>query len=536
MSLYFQNAIHMRKLLAALSTAVLLSIAWPANGSLTPLVFGAFIPMLWLEKTIRLSDSAHRGRQVFFYGWLSFGLFNLGTTWWVSYAHWSGTLATTIVNGGLMAFCFWLFHIVSRNLGEGRGLILLPFLWMPLEYLHMDWDMSFPWLNLGYVFANRPTWIQWYSLTGIWGGTLWVLWVNAILFRSFLPSQPKATLISWVMKSIFIIGLPVGLSFWMYSSYEEVGRTINVVSVQPNLDPYTVKFRLDDEETVDRFIAFAKPYLSDSTDYLVGPETMIGKGRLNEATLSYTRAIQKLQQLSDSLPKLRTVIGLSSYLVYHTKETKTARFLGDRGYLDQFNTSVQIGPTGVEIPRYHKSKLVVGVEKVPFKWIFEPLLSGGLDLGGAMGTLGGQPDRAVFVRDFDSTTVATPVCWEADFPGYTAEFVRNGAQVLFAITNDGWWSNTPGKTQHMYYASVRAIENRRDVVRSSNTGISCYINQRGDISNQIPYESDGAFAATVHLNEEMTLFTKSGDVGGRVSIFISIAVLLSILVKLRTGR
>lgn len=527
----------MLRIIAAISTAVLLAISWPANGSLTPLVFGAFIPMLWLENQIRENGEKRSGRKVFLHAWLAFGLFNLFTTWWVSFAHWSGTAATTVINGALMATCFWLYHQVAKSLGRGRALLLLPVLWMPVEYLHMDWDMSFPWLNLGYVFANRPTWIQWYSYTGVWGGTFWVLWVNAYFFTSFLPGKLKATLVSWGLKSIFAILLPFGVSYWMYSSYEERGNAVEVVVVQPNLDPYTEKFMLSDYETIDRFEEFASPYLTQNTTYIVGPETMIGRG-LDERSLSYKQSIRKIQELTEKYPNLNVVIGASTFATYHTPETSTAREMrnGD-GYYDSFNTSMQLGGMENPLQLYHKTKLVVGVEKVPFVWMLGPLLKDGIDLGGATGTLGGQEERSVFVHTrFDSLVIGTPVCWEADFPGFTSEFVKNGAKALFAITNDGWWANTPGKSQHMYYASVRAIENRRDVVRSANTGISCYINQRGDISHQIPYGEDGAFAVDVHMNDELTIFSQMGDMIGRVSMFLCVALILSILVKRKTGR
>ncbi|KAB2810230.1 apolipoprotein N-acyltransferase [Phaeocystidibacter luteus] len=524
----------MRYFLAALSTAILAAIAWPANGSLTPLIFGAFVPMLWLESAVRKSDSKRKGRVVFFYAWLSFALFNLFTTWWVAYAHWSGTVATTLINGGLMAFCFWLYHLAARSIGQARALIVFPFLWMLVEYLHMDWDMSFPWLNIGYAVANRPTWIQWYSLVGTWGGTLWILWVNALIFHGWDQYSGSNRYKAWAIYAGPAILLPIFISFFMYQSYEEVGDPVNVVVVQPNIDPYTEKFNMTDDQAVDKFIRLAQPLLSDSTNYLIGPETMVGKG-LKEGFLQYHQPLMRLRSIGDTMPNLHTVIGASTYRIYESKMTSTARKVRGRDeYYDAYNSSLHFTDSHEAVDIYHKTKLVVGVEQVPFMWLIGSFMEG-IDLGGATGTLGGQVDREVFEnRVKDSLAIATPICWEADFPGFTSEFVRNGAQVLFAITNDGWWSDTPGKDQHVHYARVRAIENRRDVARSANTGISCIINQRGDISHQIPYEETGAFAATVYANSELTVFSQTGDFLGRVSVFVAIAVLLSMFVKRRT--
>lgn len=525
----------MKKLLAALFTSILLSIAWPANGSLTPLVFIGFVPMLWLENEIRTSNQRKKGRSVFLYAWLAFGLFNLLTTWWVAYAHWSGTVATTLVNGGLMAFCFWLFHKVSVQIGANRGLLVFPFLWMLVEYLHMDWDMSFPWLNMGYALANRVTWIQWYSYVGTWGGSLWILWVNAIIFYCLRAYSGKARFHALAIYALPFIVLPIVISVIMYSNYEENGQPVNVVVVQPNIDPYTEKFEISDAQATERFIELAEPFLTEETDYLIGPETMVGRG-LDEEDLRHHRGLGFIQFLGDSFPNLHTVIGATTYRRYPTKATATARESSSgTGFYDAYNSALQITNSTDPIAVYHKSKLVVGVEKVPFQWILGPLLKG-IDLGGATGTLGGQADREVFFRkDSTGLGVGVPVCWEADFPGYTAEFVANGAQLLFAITNDGWWANTPGKDQHLHYARVRAIENRRSIARSANTGISCVINQRGDVSHVIPYEERGAFSATIYTNDELSVFSKTGDFIGRVSVFISIAVLLSVFVKIRTA-
>lgn len=519
----------MKRLLAVLSTAVLATIAWPANGSMTPLIFGAFVPMLWLENSIRTSDERGKGRKVFLYSWLAFGLFNLGTTWWVSFASPIGTVATVFINGGLMAFCFWLYHQVSKGIGLQRALLVLPFLWMPLEYLHMHWDLSFPWLNLGYALANRVTWIQWYSYVGTWGGTIWILWINALIFYgwNFYSGANRYKAWTWYVGPMLFI--PLIVSYSMYSSYEEKGEAVNVVVVQPNIDAYE-KFEWSNEETVERFLTLAEPLLADTTDYLIGPETMIGT--FDERGIAFNGSVTRIMRISDTLPKLHTMIGATTMALYgDERKTNTARLTNRGQYYDVFNSSLHFTNRANEVDIYHKTKLVVGVEKVPFTRLLGAVAKG-IDLGGATGTLGGQEDREVFTnRGRDSLAVASVICWEMDFPGFTSEFVKNGADVIFAITNDGWWADTPGKDQHLHYARVRAIENRRSVARSANTGISCVINQRGDVSEIIPYGETGAFAAQIRTNKEITTFTEMGDSLGRISIFISIVVLLSVFVK-----
>ena len=128
---------------------------------------------------------------------------------------------------------------------------------------------------------------------------------------------------------------------------------------------------------------------------------------------------------------------------------------------------------------YHKSKLVVGVENMPFTHLFKPIEKLAINLGGTVGTIGTSKERTVFVRERDHLKVAAVICFESIFGEFCTKFVRNGAQLFFIITNDGWWKDTPGHKQHMAYARLRTIECRRSIARSANTGISAFINQRG---------------------------------------------------------
>jgi len=92
-----------------------------------------------------------------------------------------------------------------------------------------------------------------------------------------------------------------------------------------------------------------------------------------------------------------------------------------------------------------------------------------------------------------------------------AEYVRQGAQFIAVVTNDGWWGNTSGKDQHLAYAQLRAIENRRWVARAANTGISGFINQRGDVVQQTEWWVPASLNQEINLNEEITFYTQTGD-------------------------
>src|SRR5690606_25092859 len=106
---------------------------------------------------------------------------------------------------------------------------------------------------------------------------------------------------------------------------------------------------------------------------------------------------------------------------------------------------------------------------------------------------------------------APVICYESIWGNYVADYIKKGAQFIAVITNDGWWGDTSGKDQHLQYAKLRAIENRRWVVRSANTGISGFINQRGDIVQKSSWWVPTALSQEINLNEDLTFYTKYSD-------------------------
>lgn len=517
---------------AALLTPFLLWLAWPDIG-FTPLLFIAFLPILWLEHS--LVGERKAAQKLFLYSWLSFGLWNLLCTWWLVNAHWSAVATTVIVNGGLMALVMGTFRFVKSKMGAQRGYISLPFLWVSLEVLHQDWDLSFPWLNLGNGMATRVEWIQWYEYVGAMGGTLWIWGVNLLLFwalQLFLKTKLyKPLLYRSVSIILLAIILPISLSYMRYLSYQEKGDKVDVVVIQPNIDTYIEKNILSDTEQVNKFLKLAQPKLDQQVDFLVGPEVLLPDG-IYQDQIASAEAITILQNTIAQYPGLHILVGATTLQYYpEGSQTSTARpFTRTEGYYDVYNTALFLNADEIEL--YHKSKLVAGVEMMPFANILKPTLGNLIEnMGGTSGGLATQSQRAVFTSTNGKFKVTPLICWESDFGEYVTTAVRKGANLLMIITNDDWWGNTPGHIQHLHYARLRAIENRRSIARSANTGISCFINQRGDIIQPTSYKEEAALRATVHANNELTYYSRVGDFVGRLSLFLAGFLLLFALVR-----
>jgi len=161
-----------------------------------------------------------------------------------------------------------------------------------------------------------------------------------------------------------------------------------------------------------------------------------------------------------------------------------------------------------------------------------------INLGGTSGGLGYSEHPAVFKAPNGSSVIAPIICYESIYGEYVTEYSRKGANLFAIITNDGWWGDTPGYKQHLAYASLRAIENRKSIVRSANTGISAIINEKGEILASTDWWEEDVISAKVKLNSTLTFYAKYGDYIGRIASLLAVLMLVLTMVRKlnKTGR
>jgi apolipoprotein N-acyltransferase len=147
-----------------------------------------------------------------------------------------------------------------------------------------------------------------------------------------------------------------------------------------------------------------------------------------------------------------------------------------------------------------------------------------------------QDEREAFFTADKKYAAAPIVCYESVYGEYVGEYVKKGANFLSIITNDGWWGDTPGYKQHLKYGAIRAVETRRSIVRAANTGISCVINQRGEISKASSWWKDDVISATINVNDKITFYTRFGDYLGLMAIYISVAIVAGVLFTKYTSQ
>lgn len=510
--------------LLSLLSGLLLTCAWFPNG-LVPLLFIAFVPLLIVEHTLFNNPQRYSTLTLFGCGFLTFFTWNILTTWWVKNASFGGAAMAIICNALLMTTVLMMFHKVKKRLGEQWGITIFICFWITFEFLHLDWDLTWPWLTLGNAFADTPNWIQWYEYTGVFGGSLWVLLINSLVFLLIKVDEAKKLKI---IAAITLILLPIFISFIMIPFIKSPsGKTIKVVIVQPNIDPYNEKFISGFEEQLQKMLQLASQKTDSTTDYLLFPETALTEN-LWEDNIHQSGSIAMLKQYLKPFPKLKIIVGASTAKVYKKGEPLSAtarKFTNDEAHYDAYNTALQLDSTGV-IQIYHKSRLVPGVEKMPFPFIFKYFDQLAINLGGTIGSLGIQDERSVFVSPDSSMKTAPVICYESIYGEYVTEYVKNGAQFISIITNDGWWDNTPGYIQLLKYGRLRAIETRRYIARSANVGVACIIDHQGEIQQPTQYFTPAALSGDIRLNDEQTFYTRFGDYIARTAMYLSLILII----------
>ena len=512
---------------------------WP-TAWLAPLLFIGWVPYLFMERQLTLQGA--RKRRVFACTYLFLVLWNALTTWWVSYADLPAGIAAVVLNALLMCLPLMAFRQTKKRLGNRIGYAALPVFWIAFEQLHLRWDLTWPWLTLGNGFAAAPQWVQWYEYTGFLGGSVWVWAVNLLMFWAWqgrggvspwVIAGPRRWRWAWPMLALW---LPLMVSLAIGRSYVEKGPTVEVVVVQPNLDPYVEKFEggaqfVPYDEQLTRLLALTEQKLTPQTRLVLWPETALEESYWQN-TIEGNPKIRRIREWLAGHPGVALLTGITTIDSYPSKEaaSETARYRSDLGYYDIFNTGAYFANATAPISFYHKSRLVPGVEKIP------PVLSSvlkNIDLGGFVGSYGSQPNRAVYPAPANAPAlrVAPIICYESIYGDFVSEYARNGATLLSVITNDAWWHDSPGYRQLLSYGQLRCIETRRDLARSANTGFTGFINQKGEITQREPAWIPTASRAIVHLNDEVTFYARFGELIGRGTQILAVLILVVAIVQ-----
>ena len=527
--------------------AVLMSIPYiiPHTGILALI---GFVPLLCMERIASMMEK----KRIWIYHYSAFVLWNAFTTFWVCNATIGGGLFAIFANALQMSLVFGLFRLSKKKFSGSLPYLFLAAAWIAWERFYFDAEISWPWLVLGNAFARSTGLIQWYEYTGALGGSLWV-WAGNLGIFCLLVSLSDGRWNEWnnKAKAAAIIGLaavlivPAAISPSIGSKYDNAmseGEKLPVIIVQPNIDPYN-KFQAmtQDQQNAlleDQIKEALKERKADSTAgplMVVAPETFTGDIIVGQYDRS--RTWRRFTSMLAGYPDVNMLFGASAYDYITSDEAPSheARHIKDDLWVESHNSALMIDGTA-RTDIFHKSKLVVAVEKTPYPAIFCKIDD---LLGGVMGRCIGQDEISLLNVRYgrgESIPVGCAVCYESVYGEYYTDYIRKGAKAMTIITNDAWWGNTPGYRQHLSYASLRAIETRRAIARCANTGISAIISPSGEIIQPTPWWEPAVIEGEIPLRDDITFFVLHGDITGRLCTFMFCLLLLSLIVRFATKR
>jgi apolipoprotein N-acyltransferase len=541
---FMTNLENRRELiLASVASGGLLSLGFMFSWSVWGLFIG-FVPLLWIENQLFAARAVSKTSYwtIFKLSYNAFVIWNICSTYWVANAGFIAGGIAILLNSFFMTLPFLAFHFIKKRYNEKIGYLAFISCWLSFEWWHLYWDLSWPWLTLGNSFHHSTYLVQWYEYTGVFGGSLWILVLNVLIFSRlnswFLDKNNRLPIWNNLARPLFYLFAPVIFSLILLLLHNpNEGEKREVLALQPNYEPHFIKFKTSYTATFNNFYQLITENTSSNTDFIVFPETSFDD--FNIRNPEQEPVLKNLDTIIKQFPKAQLIVGISATKIYEPNEAKPIKVgqvkqkNGEIIYYNSYNSAILLNQSTINQPLniYHKSKLVPGSEIMPYIGgisFFSDLI---MKLGGTTGyALTTQAQRVSFASP--SGNVAPVICYESIYGDFVTQYIKKGAQVLFVMTNDGWWGDTHGYRQHLNLARLRAIETRRWVVRAANSGSSAFINSRGEIISQTHYNVRTTLKNDIYLQNKTTFYTRYGDLIGRTSLLLTLVLLVSAFGKL----
>tara|TARA_R110002124_G_scaffold80533_9_gene213136 strand:- start:3656 stop:5215 length:1560 start_codon:yes stop_codon:yes gene_type:complete len=497
----------------SLTSGILLGLSFPPV-DLAFLSFPAFV-LLFL-----LADKCDSNKQLAYYGYAGFVLWNLIGTYWLMMASLVAGVAAILANAAIMTIPLVLFRVFSNKFNKKWLIALLQTsAWVSYEFLHHNWDLSWPWLTIANAWSNQIALIQYISATGHLGITFWVVFTSALAYLALKDKNRNLAL-----AATFSLLLPSGMSLLMLLNSTEppASETTSVAVIQPNHDSYEPNGGMENHRVlVQSLFDITSEIRTEDTELIIWPENALDAALYMDSKTSL--------MLSDSAKAWNTSIIAGTGLFQLYEEPPSLYRDMYRGQArNYFNAALYVNADG-ERSRYDKHNLVPIVERFPFVEFFNAVdVFGWLDWGKIAGF--GKGLEATSFKT-DSFTTQGLICYDSVYPSWIREFVKDEADFITIITNDGWWGNTSGHYQHFAYARLRAIEFDRWIVRSANNGFSGIIDPEGNVLQKTSYWERTGFTFDVPSKSTTTIYTKFGDWLSYLCLILSIGGLAFILWK-----
>lgn len=527
-----QKAERKKDLLLGLLSGILLGLSFPPF-PMPFLSFFAFIPFFFVLEKRETLASINR----FTYFTLFF--FNLITLYWVG--SWTKEADSFLmISGAALLFFNPFFYLIisslyyfsKKSFGKRTALFLFPFSWVSFEYLYSLTDLRFPWLTLGNCLPYFNTFIQIADAVGVYGLSLIILFINIFLYLSLRDLKEKKKInFNYALGAVIIFFVVMIYGIIRINTFSSAEKKIKVGLIQPNLNPWDKWKAGSIDEQLDLYLNLSEQAVKQGAKLIIWPESALPVYLLSG---NYDLEVLRIRQFI-SAKNIFLMTGMPDVNFYfNEKESpKDAKHTKSGILYTSYNSILLFSPYSQNIQKYGKIKLVPFGEHVPF---VEQLPFLGDFIKWEVGISSWNVGRKQFVFDFYETKnnplkVGGIVCIESIYPDFVAGFVQQGANLIVVVTNDSWYGYSSGPFQHKEISVLRAIENRKTVVRAANGGVSCIIDPLGRTISSTKLFTKDVLVEDASISDGLTFFSSYPLVFPLLASFVSVSTIMFFIYK-----
>lgn len=465
------------------------------------------VPALWLLAWVAVAPlilsvtRAVRMRQAFWRGYI-FGWFFLAPVWYwvgltiVAWTHsqigwfaWFGlTLILALFYGFWGAGAWWL----SRRLTGGRLIIALAAAWVIMEWARTLGAITMPWAQLSYTQYRFLPVLQFADVTGAYGVSFLIMLVNGALADWYNKRGQKDLATDsarWLWATLTLTGL-LCLYGWARMLPADTGTTLNVAVMQGNFNAFV-------QQTPEQQMQVFTEMTSQASQTIPKPELYVWAESSAPGDAVHDGSVQSFLRGLALDSQAAVVVGSA---VRDTKAHARA------------NTAVLYDPDGRFSSLYNKRQLVPFGEFIPYRDLIPSSVAHAFDFPDDDVLQGKEAALLPFsTADGRQVRLGPFICYEAMYPNYAREMTASGANLLITQSNDSWFQSRAALEQHLAAVTLRAIENRREIARSTTTGITCILDSKGQTIARVPDDVKSWETRRMRLMDGKTLYTRFGD-------------------------